>query len=274
MDAPFSNSQPQAKKQETERKKERENIIENDVQTTISSRLAWLQEHKPFAALSSSLLEAIASRLSVHQVAANHRLTLEDTEPKALYILRTGELESYRTRRASIAQTTILEPGTVIHLEAFLLSSKATQTIISLTDCTLWQLNKADFEQLIDDFPALRQALSQQLTDTLDSLSEQLAYEQEKQQALRPYLVTRVKRGVVGSSRYATRLRQNIREVTHSETVDQPSSLQRRHPVLIFGEPGLNKDNLAALIHFGSDNKGEPMIQVNCEKLRSQDLLG
>ena len=73
----------------------------------------------------------------------------------------------------------------------------------------------------------------------------------------------------MGGSRYANRLRQNIREVTQQAAVER-----RRQPVLIFGEPGLNKDNLAALIHFGSVNKTQPMIQVNCEKLRSQDLFG
>jgi len=97
----------------------------------------------------------------------------------------------------------------------------------------------------------------------------QLAYEKERQQALRPYLLTRVKRGVVGRSRYATRLRQNIREATRMEATNN-----RKPPILIFGEPGLNKDNLAALIHFGSSNKAQPMIQVNCDKLRAQDLFG
>ncbi len=86
-------------------------------------------------------------------------------------------------------------------------------------------------------------------------------------------MVTRVKRGVVGSSRYAKRLRQNIREVTRREPTETDGPM-RRQPVLIFGEPGLNKDNIAALIHFGSSNKGELMIQLNCESLRVQDLFG
>ncbi|MEL7071220.1 MAG: 4Fe-4S binding protein [Cyanobacteria bacterium J06581_3] len=118
---------------------------------------------------------------------------------------------------------------------------------------------------------------SQPLTGQIEAVSAQLAYEKERQQALRPYLVTRVKRGVVGSSRYASRLRQDIREVTRNEPDsewDNGSEQIRHQPVLIFGEPGLNKDNLAALIHFGSSNKANPIIQVNCEKLRSQDLFG
>ena len=44
--------------------------------------------------------------------------------------------------------------------------------------------------------------------------------------------------------------------------------------MLIFGEPGLEKDNLAALIHFGSAYKKESMIKVNCKTLRTVDLFG
>lgn len=36
-----------------------------------------------------------------------------------------------------------------------------------------------------------------------------------------------------------------------------------RAPVLIFGEPGLEKDNIAALIHFGGPDHDKPMVQVN-----------
>ena len=127
---------------------------------------------------------------------------------------------------------------------------------------------------------------------------QQLAYEKARQQALLPYRVTRVVRGVVGSSRYAIRLRSDIRAATHLEKTPlektplekmplekmplEKNSLEktpsgkteRLKPILIFGEPGLGKDNLAALIHFGSVNKAKPMIQVNCDELRSQDLFG
>lgn len=35
-----------------------------------------------------------------------------------------------------------------------------------------------------------------------------------------------------------------------------------RRPCLLFGEPGLQKDNLAALVHFGSPDRNKPMVQV------------
>lgn len=35
-----------------------------------------------------------------------------------------------------------------------------------------------------------------------------------------------------------------------------------RKPCLIFGEPGLQKDNIAALLHFGGPDRNKPMVQV------------
>ncbi|MEO0519296.1 MAG: sigma 54-interacting transcriptional regulator [Cyanobacteria bacterium P01_A01_bin.116] len=136
--------------------------------------------------------------------------------------------------------------------------------------------------------PASEAASKESLIEALEDANEQLAYEQARQQALRPYLLTRVRRGVVGNSRYAIRLRRDIREATHPETAPPETTPEttlpetapemtaqaRRSPILIFGEPGLGKDNLAALIHFGSANKAKPIIQVNCENLRPQDLFG
>lgn len=243
-----------------------------------SEEIDWLRTETIFRDLSPALIEAIAPCLYKIPFTANRRLILEDTKPDALYILRAGQLESYRTRRASQAIVTELHSGEVLHLQALLLETATTKTVVSQTDCLLWKLEKSRFMQLAQDYPELSEELSKLLAACLEDVSEQLAYEQERQQALRPYLLTRVKRGVVGRSRYAKRLRQNIRDATSLEAVSTSTNStgtdERRPSVLIFGEPGLNKDNIAALIHFGSANKKRPMIQVNCENLRSQDLFG
>jgi polyferredoxin len=38
--------------------------------------------------------------------------------------------------------------------------------------------------------------------------------------------------------------------------------------VLIFGEPGLEKANIAALIHFGSPDRKQPLIEIDCNTLQ------
>jgi polyferredoxin len=76
---------------------------------------------------------------------------------------------------------------------------------------------------------------------------------------LAPYLLGRTRRGVVGSSRYAQKLRQAIRAAAEAG----------RGPVLISGEPGLEKDNLVALIHFGSSARKQLLVRLNCALLRA-----
>lgn len=79
--------------------------------------------------------------------------------------------------------------------------------------------------------------------------------------------MVRARRGIVGSSRYATRLREAVRQVS-----DDPQA----RPVLISGEPGLEKDNLAALIHFGSPARRQLMVRLDGALLREDgaDLFG
>ncbi|HYP03816.1 MAG TPA: 4Fe-4S binding protein [Cyanobium sp.] len=77
---------------------------------------------------------------------------------------------------------------------------------------------------------------------------------------LAPYLLGRARRGVVGSSRYAVTLRQAIRDA---------STDPKAKAVLISGEPGLEKDNIAALIHFGSAARQQLMVQLNAALLRT-----
>ncbi|MCT0249520.1 sigma 54-interacting transcriptional regulator [Synechococcus sp. CS-205] len=77
---------------------------------------------------------------------------------------------------------------------------------------------------------------------------------------LAPYLLGRVRRGVVGSSRYAKRLREQIR---------QAAADSAGRAVLISGEPGLEKDNLAALIHFGSAARRQWLVRLDGATLRA-----
>ena len=76
---------------------------------------------------------------------------------------------------------------------------------------------------------------------------------------LAPLLVGRTRRGIVGSSRYAHALREAVRTASHDPQAG---------PLLIIGEPGLEKDNIAALIHFGSPARRQLMVRLDGALLR------
>ncbi|HEY9845689.1 MAG TPA: sigma 54-interacting transcriptional regulator, partial [Candidatus Caenarcaniphilales bacterium] len=128
-----------------------------------------------------------------------------------------------------------------------------------------WVIPAAKFQQLVTQYPEIAQTFTRQIARELAQVSAQLAYEQERQLALRPFLIPKAKRGIVGTSRYAVRLRYQIKQAAGD-----------RRSVLIFGEPGLEKDNAAALIHFSCPQRREPLVQVNCALLQASgaDLFG
>ena len=83
----------------------------------------------------------------------------------------------------------------------------------------------------------------------------------QRLERLAPYVLGRARRGVVGNSRYAKRLR--------SELLDAANDPEQR-PILISGEPGLEKDNLAALVHFGSSSRRQLLVRFEAADLQGQ----
>ena len=82
-------------------------------------------------------------------------------------------------------------------------------------------------------------------------------------QRLAPFVLGRARRGVVGSSRYAERLRSAVLAAARDP---------QRQAVLISGEPGLEKDNLAALVHYGSAERRRLLVRLDASDLQGSTL--
>ena len=228
---------------------------------TLADRVIFLQERTPLSVLQTESLRSLARHIQSVSARPDQTLAQAGNVPDGLYILLRGKLETADTGNGGVS----FLPGAVLNLESLLLEQPVEQTIYALDESTLWFIGREQFQQVVEDHPDILQTFTRQLIEAVKRLSFQFNYEQERQAVLRPYLVARAKRGVVGHSRYADRLRGQIRNAgTH------------RRAVLIFGEPGLEKDNLAALVHFGSKARREPMIQVDCGKLQASgsELFG
>ncbi len=228
----------------------------------LSELVSFLQHKTCLSNLSPEVLEAIAADLIEQTIAANETLITENTGVKGLYIVETGKLAS--SSKLESRQSSLLS-GTVLNLNALLLDQPTQYQVTTLSETKVWFINSSEFTKIIQQYPEITQAFSQKLASEVQELSERLTFEQERQVILRPYLVSKAKRGVIGKSRYANRLRSQIKQA--SET---------RESVLLFGEPGLEKDNLAALIHFGSADRREAIIKVDCAKLQTSgaELFG
>ncbi|MCM1984287.1 cyclic nucleotide-binding domain-containing protein [Lyngbya confervoides] len=230
----------------------------SEVKSVDPNQVLWFKERSALTDLPEAVIIAIAAKARLIRVQENRRLVLEETRPKSLYILYQGRLEQYRTSRVGPAQASSLLPGAVLHLLELVVNQPAQYTVITLTQSSLWEVTREDFQGIVAEHAALTQHVSQQLAANLAAVSSQLAFEQERQNILRPYRVPRAKRGIVGNSRYAKRLRQDIRDASRN-----------RNPIIILGEPGLEKDNIAALIHFSSPFRRSPIIKVACKNLQA-----
>ncbi len=221
--------------------------------------VTWLQERTELSILPEHVLGAIAPILENKTIPANQAFVTENTAVTGLYILQEGCVESSKPpQNPNIAQAVGLLPGAVINLRELILNEPAQETVVTLCESNFWFLSAEQFRNLVTQYPEISRCFSQQLAEQVAELTSQLNYEQERQTILRPYLVSKAKRGIVGKSRYAVRLRQQIREASN----DSDS-------VIIFGEPGLQKDNTASLIHFGSTLRRESIIKVDCSKIQA-----
>ncbi|MDJ0736364.1 MAG: sigma 54-interacting transcriptional regulator [Nostocaceae cyanobacterium] len=225
----------------------------------------WLEERTALGIIAAEPIKAFAQTVEEKVVPAQTRLVAEGNPVEALYILQQGQIETESCSEDKPGLFRGFLPGAVIHLQELLLGEVAQCTINTITECRFLVVSAAKFRELISQYPEIVQAFSRLLVQELTELVSALTYEQKRTLELRPYLVTKAQRGVVGSSRYAVRLREQIRQAASD-----------RKSVLIFGEPGLEKDNIAALIHFSSPQRRQPIIKVNCGILQTSgaDLFG
>lgn len=228
--------------------------------------VVWLQERTALSLLDSEVLDAIARSLEERTVSSEQAIFREGEPAEGLYILASGKAESDKLpNNPEIARSVSLLPGCVLNLSALLLQQPAQHTVICQNECRLWFLNAPQFQTLLGQYPSIGQMFAQNLAEEVAQLTSQLANEQERQTILLPYLVTKAQRGIVGKSRYATRLRKQIQEASGD-----------RKSVLVFGEPGLEKDNIAALVHYGSRDRRQPIIKLDSGTLQvnGADLFG
>jgi transcriptional regulator with AAA-type ATPase domain/NAD-dependent dihydropyrimidine dehydrogenase PreA subunit len=218
---------------------------------SIATLVNWLESATEFGMLPSDTLESIASELEILIVPPGCRVSIEDTPITKLYILESGQAERYRRQKSGLMWATGLLPGAVVNLSALQQGQLTDSRIVTLTECRFQTIAADRWQALVAKYPQIALAYTERLASKLAQLEGEIAYEQDRQTALRTYLVPQAKRGIIGNSRYAIKLRQQIRTVASND-----------QSVLISGEPGLEKDNIAALIHFGSKRRQQPIISL------------
>ncbi len=211
----------------------------------------WLETATELGMLPRDILESIAIELVQLVVPAGNKVTIEHTPVTNLYILEFGQAERYRRKQPGLMWASGLLPGAIVNLSALQRSQLTDSQVVTLTECQFQTISTDRWQALVTRYPQITTAYTQRLETKLEQLECEIAYERDRQTALRPHLVPQAKRGIIGNSRYAIKLRQQIRTAANDDL-----------SVLISGEPGLEKDNIAALIHFGSASRQQPIITL------------
>jgi polyferredoxin len=187
---------------------------------------------------------------------------------------------SLSSRPRPLAASARAGPGAVLNLSAVLLNQPAPSDVRAERSAAagdganggagddnadgsvvLWTAPAAAVRAMAASHPEaaleLGLRLSQALSASLSEAEAELEAEQLRQRVLAPFRVAQPRAGVVGTSRYADNLRRSIVAAARDRT---------RRPVYFFGEPGLHKDDLAALVHFGSNDRARPLIRIDCAR--------
>jgi len=141
----------------------------------LADLVCFLQQKTCLSNLSSDILEAIASELTEHVIAAHEILIKENTAVERLYIVQRGKLSSNSQLKSH--QSSLLA-GTVLNLYALLLEQPTQYQVETLSETTVWSIDSLEFKQLINKYPQINQAFSQKLAAQVQQLSEKLSFEQ------------------------------------------------------------------------------------------------
>ncbi|KAL0019848.1 hypothetical protein WJX79_006536 [Trebouxia sp. C0005] len=218
--------------------------------------VAMLGRATALKTVDTAALEAIVQQGAEEELPANYKLAGEGLAPEACHFLLSHG--TFLKKNSEAYQAPV---GTVINLKEVLLHETCSSTVSLAAATKVFTVKAAAFRQVLQDNPGLEQALFRDLSQQL-TLSQTTVQEQQlRSQALQPFIVAPPSRGIVGTSRFAQRMKAQVMQAAKDPT---------RRPTLIFGEPGLEKDNIAAQIHYRSSKHQEwPIARFDCSKLDS-----
>lgn len=107
-------------------------------------------------------------------------------------------------------------PGATFFLIELLLGQTTNTTVKATSDCTLWVVPSSALMSLAARRPdfvlELGLKMSQEMAGKVEQMEANMQSEERRSRALQPYRVTTPSRGIVGNSKYADRLRRQVRQ--------------------------------------------------------------
>jgi len=158
-------------------------------------------------------------------------------------------------------------PGAVFGAADVIAERPASVTLVAAaTPTVVLRMPPSLIADMAVRFPGAEREILVGAVDAGASAAADAAAAAGRAAALQPCLVAAPKRGIVGRSPYADRLRRAVVVAARDTS---------RRAVIVYGEPGLDKANVVALIHHGSPDRAKPLIEVDAARLGSgAELFG
>jgi CRP-like cAMP-binding protein len=154
-----------------------------------------------FEALSDDERRALAGRLTIAPFVRGEMIVRQGSKGDWLYVLVRGTAEVRVASDDGRASTTLatLKPGDVFGEMALLVGGERTASVVALSDCACYRLDKQGFQEILTQRPAIAEAIAQTLATRrteLDAAKEGLNEQakRERQRASERDLLARIRR--------------------------------------------------------------------------------
>ena len=122
----------------------------------IAQRVEFLRKIHLFRELGENDLAALASRMSERVYQPDETIFVEGSEPTTFYLLYKGQAQVTRIRRKRKTQLAVFVPNDYFGEEALLDRKPRSANVEAMSETTLLELPRADFNALLKRFPKIK----------------------------------------------------------------------------------------------------------------------
>lgn len=224
-------------------------------------RKEWLKG--VFGFMDEGAIAELDSEVTTVSLQPSEALRIPRGSDNLLYLIREGTVSVPGPPSSPAEIVCQFVAGSALNLEEVLLQNCGPLDAVAITPVVLWAIPGSTIRRLAQRYPDLTLQVTRSMAQRLVSMEEAVKEDLRRGRLLKPYLVPSPKRGVIGNSKYADRLRKQVVAAARDN---------RRGSVLIFGEPGLEKDVIASLVHFGGLSRDGPLASLDCDRLEASGV--
>ncbi len=147
---------------------------------SLESDIAVLRNVSLFEDLSLDQLRLLAFGAEHRRLRRGEILFRADARADAGFVVASGEVGLFRSRRAGEVQVGTFGPGTVLGELALVTETRRPATARAQTDCDILRISRQIFRRMLEEYPEIAAELHARLADQLAEMTAQLLAMEER----------------------------------------------------------------------------------------------